>query len=99
MSLIAKHQLYLNTKNMKCITTQLFTMIFMIFGVNVYSQEQELKNITPEDYHKWYHLGLPVVSNNGSWIGYKLSYAEGADTLIINHTESKKNYILPNSSS
>ncbi|MCX2680642.1 prolyl oligopeptidase family serine peptidase [Galbibacter sp. EGI 63066] len=54
-----------------------------------------LKNITPKDYDKWYRLGIPKVSDNGSWIGYKLDYKKAQDTLIIRQTQGQKRYVFP----
>lgn len=60
-----------------------------------YGQQKELKNITLEDYNKWYTLRVPKVSNDGTWLTYKLDYIEEKDTLIIQQTQGDKRYIIP----
>ena len=75
------------------------TIMFSLFlGEITYCQQQELKRVTPEEYHKWYHLGIPLVSDNGLWAGYKLNYIIGSDTLIIKQILGQKEYVFPGGS-
>ncbi|MHA7943583.1 S9 family peptidase [Formosa sp. 3Alg 14/1] len=74
---------------------KLLVVSFCLLGCLMFSQVEK-KRITPDDYHKWYHLGLPIVSNQGTWVGFSLKYDNGTDTLVIKNPQSHKTLYFPN---
>lgn len=72
-----------------------YIILFILITNLALCQQKSLKNITPIDYDKWYRLGIPKLSENGLWIGYKLDYETEKDTLIIRQTHGQKKYVIP----
>ncbi len=83
----------IKTDTLKFITV-LYVYIVACWGVH----SQELKKLTPEDYHLWSTLGHMNISDNGRWVSYAFLYKQGEDTLFAKHTQKDILYTFPSGS-
>jgi len=49
---------------------------------------QEKKTLTTEDYKQWERLSSATISQDGVWVGYRITLNEGNDTLFIVNSQT-----------
>lgn len=57
--------------------------------------QQTKKQLTKEDYALWGRLQIQELSNKGNWVSYTMIYSENSDTLVIQNTQNKQSFKVP----
>jgi dienelactone hydrolase len=53
------------------------------------------KDLKEKDFSLWHTLTAPSIAANGAWISYHKYYDSGADTLVLQNTITKTQYLFP----
>jgi len=62
----------------------------------LWGQVDKMKDLTPDDYKKWYSILNHQLSADGKWVSYMLQYEQRTDTLVVQSTLDSTTYFIPN---
>ncbi|MEE9361614.1 MAG: prolyl oligopeptidase family serine peptidase [Cellulophaga sp.] len=65
-------------------------------SLTIEENNDQKKQLTPEDYLLWESVFLRKISNNGEWVSYTIKYATDKDTLFVKNTKANVIYKIPN---
>ena len=65
------------------------SLIYFLSGCPLFGQVNKVKLLTQDDYGKWSQMIREGISDNGTWVQYKLVYDSGNDTLFVRNTKGK----------
>ncbi|MEZ4999907.1 MAG: hypothetical protein R2727_04300 [Bacteroidales bacterium] len=75
-------------------TLKVLPLILLILAAGN-SLNGQKRDLTQEDYANWQNLGQFSLSDNGSWVGWRVSLVEGDDTLYVKGIGNGKSYKYP----
>lgn len=74
---------------------RLAVYFFCLFSCFVIGQHKQKQMLDAEDYSLWGTLSVDTLSDKGEWISFYMRYENGADTLFVANTSTRKRMAFP----
>jgi len=72
---------------------QLMALLVLVLTV-CSAAGQDKKDLTPADYHRWYHFYQYALSPDGRWMNYIVGNPTGQDTMVLRKTDHGAKQLL-----